>query len=112
MDQLNKKTVACYAYCTKEHCKYIVNLYVLVAINPFRENKEAVRYSAQCYYERKYKNFWTLNIIFTKLLNANFKVFYKYIMQILIIIYFSMLKKDLLFKAHTTHLSLILTCSL
>ncbi|XP_019853637.1 PREDICTED: uncharacterized protein LOC109582975 [Amphimedon queenslandica] len=37
------------------------------------QNKEVVRYAAQCFYDRKYKNFWILNIVFTKLLSANFK---------------------------------------
>uniref|UniRef100_A0A1X7TSD5 Caspase family p20 domain-containing protein n=1 Tax=Amphimedon queenslandica TaxID=400682 RepID=A0A1X7TSD5_AMPQE len=37
------------------------------------QDETLVRYVAQCFYERKYKNFWTLNIVFTKLLYANLK---------------------------------------
>ncbi|XP_019858017.1 PREDICTED: uncharacterized protein LOC109586283 isoform X2 [Amphimedon queenslandica] len=39
----------------------------------YMQDKSTVKYVAQCFYERKYKNFWTLNIAFTKLLYVNFK---------------------------------------
>uniref|UniRef100_A0A1X7T440 Caspase family p20 domain-containing protein n=1 Tax=Amphimedon queenslandica TaxID=400682 RepID=A0A1X7T440_AMPQE len=37
------------------------------------QDKTSVNYVAQCFYEKKYKNFWTLNIVFTKFLYANLK---------------------------------------
>ena len=69
-------------HIAQENIVSVIKLHVLVATNLFRQDKEVVRYAAQCFYERKYKNFWILNIVFTKLLSANIKVFYKYTMQV------------------------------
>ena len=33
-----------------------------------------LKYAAHCYYTRKYKNYWVMNIVFTKHLQAHFKV--------------------------------------
>ena len=74
---IEQKAVVCYAYCTRENCKYnnIIIIKLLVSTNFFREDKTSVRYAAQCFYEKKCKNFWILNIAFTKHLKAHFKVF-------------------------------------
>ncbi|XP_019850975.1 PREDICTED: uncharacterized protein LOC109581356 [Amphimedon queenslandica] len=37
------------------------------------EDKTLVKYAAHCFYEKKYENFWILNIVFTKHLKAHFK---------------------------------------